>query len=187
MDDAMRTGTRDHEDILQWLSRELDGELADPQRILLNDHLDGCPRCATVAAQWRSLRRALAADARAQPPEVRVGVVDRILAHVQRAEAGEESAVPLAETAAPGSRRAVVLPFTSTLRRSAALAAGLLALIGTLYVARGPTTAVATGTGTIKTSDAALMRVLDRWQRGRRGARRPSSRCCWRPPATKSR
>ncbi len=146
-----------HDDVLRWMSLELDGELRTRERILLTDHLTGCPPCASVAAQLRSARRAFTADASARPP---VALVDRILARIARAEE-----TPVAVGARGGSLLRMV-------RASAALAAGMLVLVGSFYVAHGPTRAVAGSTPTLQMTDPALMRVLERWERGR--AARPA-------------
>ena len=144
-----------HDDVLQWLSAELDDELPEPQRILLDDHLDGCPRCAAVARDWRATRVALGRDRRQAARRVPVGLAERIVARL-------EPAAPLATTA-------VALAPLRVLRRSAALAAACLALIAGLWIGTEPSHASATAgrssSGAI--DDPALQRVLERWQKGR--------------------
>ena len=116
MNDELRLPAGAHEDALRWLNRALDGEISERERILLDDHLSGCPPCSTVASQLRAASSVLRADARSHPP---VGLVDRILARIARSG---EPAAPLAETGSSSRGLAVVRP----LRWSAALAAGLL-------------------------------------------------------------
>jgi hypothetical protein len=140
-----------HEEMLRWFSRRLDGELPEREAILLADHLDGCPRCALVASQLRAARRAIAADESVRSP---VGLVERIVARASRAE-------PVAADAAP-SRPALRFP-VGILRASAALAAGLLLLVGGLYVAQGPKHAMAGASPTLR-ADPDLARVLGRWR-----------------------
>jgi anti-sigma factor RsiW len=152
-----------HEDVLRWLSRDLDGELSERERILLSDHLDGCPPCEQVARQLRSAERALAEDAAVHPP---VGLVERILARIDRGGV----AAPALETSQPAMAHAAAVrtlrPLVS-LKWSAALAAGLLALVTSVHLARAPKLAVASTTREFAGSDPALKRVLERWQRGR--------------------
>ena len=148
-----------HEDVLQWLSLDLDGELRERERILLSDHLSGCPRCEQVAEQMRAARRAIKVDARLRTP---VGLVDRIVSRIERAD--EE--LEVAREPAPVAMAAVVSTRGFSfrlLRSSAALAAGLLLLVGGVFVAQEPKQAVATGTRTL---DPDVRRILDRWQAG---------------------
>jgi len=176
MFDDLKLPAGTHEDVLGWMSKELDGELPERERIFLSDHLSGCPPCASVAAQLRAASRTLRADARARPP---VGLSDRILARIARAG---EPARPVAAVADASRAGGALHPRAGgalhpraggalqMLRWSAALAAGLLALASVAYVAQSPKTAVAANQPTLRTADAALMRVLDRWQKGRAAA-----------------
>jgi len=150
-----------HEDVLQWLSAELDGELPERQRILLTDHLDGCPRCAAVARDWRATRAVVRRDAVESVRRVPVGLADRIVARL-------EPAAPFATAGAPAAGVALAPAPLRVLRRSAALAAACLALIAGLWIATEPSHASATvprAAGAI--DDPALQRVLERWQKGR--------------------
>ena len=147
-----------HDDVLLWTSRALDGELPERERILLEDHLAGCPACAQVAADWRGVQRAIARDALSRSP---IGLADRIMARVTR-ESGEVPAMR-SEPAGLG-----VVPLIRRLRVSVALAAGLLAVAAGLWLATAPTQAMAGSERGIASSDPALARVLDRWQQGRR-------------------
>ncbi|MBM4013961.1 MAG: zf-HC2 domain-containing protein, partial [Planctomycetes bacterium] len=79
-DDLSAGPTTRHDDVLRWLSRDLDGELPAREQVLLNDHLDGCPRCSAVAREWRAARRLLAADAALAARRAPVGLTERIMA-----------------------------------------------------------------------------------------------------------
>jgi len=165
MNDPIQIPAGVHEDVLAWVSRELDSELPERERILLADHLDGCPRCASVAAQLRSAHRALAVDARARPP---IGLPDRILARIARAGEAEDAASATADAGEPASRRGGAV--VRMLRASAAVAAALLVVVGSVHVAQGPTQAVAGDAPTLEAADPALVRVLERWHKGRAAA-----------------
>ncbi len=151
-----------HEDVLQWLSAELDDELPERQRILLADHLDGCPRCAAVARDWRATRVALGRDRQQAARRVPVGLADRIVARL-------EPSAPLATATASASGALALAPAPlRVLRRSAALAAACLALIAGLWIATEPSHASATAARAPSAiDDPALQRVLERWQKGR--------------------
>lgn len=47
----MRTVHGDCERVRQWISVELDAELSDFERVLITDHVAGCPSCATFQAE----------------------------------------------------------------------------------------------------------------------------------------
>jgi anti-sigma factor RsiW len=163
MNDELRIPKGAHQDALAWMSRELDGELSERERVLLYDHLDGCPTCARVAAQMKAQHRVLAADARLRPP---VGLVERIVAYVGRAGEPAQSAAAERDGAGqPAAARAGSA--LRLLRASAAFAAALLVLAGGVYVASEPRQAAAAGAPSLKASDPGLLRVLERWQKGR--------------------
>lgn len=162
-----------HDDVLQWLSRSIDGELPRREQILLEDHLDGCPRCQRVALDWRRLSGALRRDAAASQRRAPVGLDERILARIAT-EAAAGGTVAATEAAAgaeswPVARGESSAPLSiGWLRRSAALAAGLLLLLGIGWVASGPRQASAAARpSALEQADPALRRVLERWQRGR--------------------
>lgn len=159
----MSHGDMLHHDVLQWLCRSLDGELPRREQILLEDHLDGCPRCQRVALDWRRLSGALRRDAAASQRRAPVGLDERILARIatEAAGGGAESW--------QGARGDASAPLSiGWLRRSAALAAGLLLLLGVGWVASGPRQASAAARpSALEQADPALRRVLERWQRGR--------------------
>ncbi|MBL8840383.1 MAG: zf-HC2 domain-containing protein [Planctomycetes bacterium] len=170
-----------HGDVLQWLSRSLDGELPRREQILLDDHLDGCPRCQRVALDWRRLSSALRRDAAESQRRAPVGLDERILARIatEAATGGAAAATgaavggeSLVESRAASWPRASDEPSAPLpigwLRRSAALAAGLLLLLGLGWVASGPRQASAAARpSALEQADPALRRVLERWQRGR--------------------
>ncbi len=149
-----------HDDVLQWLSRSLDGELPEREQILLADHIDGCPRCARVAVEWRSMRGLLreeAALAARRPP---VGLDERIMARIKM------EAAP-SHTASDRDGDLPIAPVMRWVRRSAAVAAGILLLLGVGGVVWGPQQASATVTpSALERADPALRRVLERWQKG---------------------
>ncbi len=168
--------TAAHEDVLRWLSRSLDGELSDREQILLADHVDGCPRCAQVALEWRRVHAVLRRDALAAQRRAPVGLDERILARIADAANGvvevggaaESLAAPVDGEAARDERGRQAMPPLQWMRRSAAIAAGLLVLLGVSWVASGPEQASAAARpSALEQADPALRRVLERWQRGR--------------------
>jgi anti-sigma factor RsiW len=144
-----------HEDVLRWLSSDLDGELPARDQVLLNDHLGGCPRCASVAREWRAARKLMAVDAALAARRTPVGLTERIMARL------EPIAVAGAETSPTHA-----LPLQS-LQRSALLAAACLLGLLCSWLVSEPRVVSATATGpALGKDDAALERVLERWQRG---------------------
>jgi anti-sigma factor RsiW len=154
-DDEVPAGA--HADALVWLNRSLDGEISPRDRILLDDHLAGCVRCSAIAAQWRSIERAVRVDAKPRTP---VGLVDRIVSRVTRtaAAAGETAAADAVPRFAP----------IRMLRMSAALAAGLVVSVGLFWLGSQPSGASAAtrSPSILESQDPALLRVLERWERG---------------------
>jgi hypothetical protein len=112
------TGPGPHDDALLWVSKELDGEITERERVLLGDHLEACLACSTVRRELRGIRSAARTHDAAQLP---VGLVDRVATHVLAPE-------PAAAVASPRS------PLLQLLRRSAAAAAAVLLLLGGIYV-----------------------------------------------------
>lgn len=136
-----------HDDVLLWVSKELDGELTSQERILLTDHLQGCPPCTQARRELRGLSSVLRTHEKVLPP---VGLVDRVVAHV------------LAPQAA-----AIVGPWRS-LRLSAALAAAALLALGVVYIAGLPGLAMAdTKPRSEHRLDPELERALTRWESAR--------------------
>lgn len=125
-------GSVRHDDVLAWVSLELDGELGARERVLLDDHLSGCPRCAQIRRELQGVRGFARDDSeRVHAP---VGLVDRVVAHVM---APERAAAPTEAAQAP-------ILVMRRLRRSAALAAAVLLVLGGIYVGRLPREAGAT-------------------------------------------
>lgn len=69
----------------ELLNAYVDGELDEPQRRLVEEHVRRCPRCSAEAAELRALKTVLAAaaaaDARLEPDEERrriAGIVGRV-------------------------------------------------------------------------------------------------------------
>jgi len=142
------SGPGPHDDALLWVSKELDGEITERERVLLGDHLEACLACSTVRRELRGIRSAARTHEAVQLP---VGLVDRVATHVL----APESAVAVAP---PRS------PLLQLLRRSAAAAAAVLLLLGGIYVGRLPRTAGATQhTPYTGTHDPTLERALARW------------------------
>lgn len=149
-----------HEDVLRWLSRELDGELPAREQVLLADHLDGCPRCAEVARDWRATRKFLRADADAAARRAPVGLTERIMARLAPAPVE-----PVLAGAVPTPL--LQLPMR-LLRRSAAVAAAcMIALAGAWFATEPAAVSATSGTPALGRDDPALQRVLERWQKGR--------------------
>src|SRR6185295_14200255 len=148
-----------HEDVLTWVSKELDGELSAHERVMLNDHLDGCHACSQVRRELQGVRAAARTFEDVRPP---VGLVDRVVSHVFAAERNEVAMTGRAS--APVLAPAPLFPLHSLLRRSAAIAAELLLLLGGVYVGRMPRKAYADDK-LIRSHriDPALERALTRW------------------------
>ena len=153
-----------HGDVLQWLSRQLDGELPAREQVLLSDHLDGCPRCALVARDWQVAQRLMRDDAIASARRAPLGLADRIVARLK-------PLVPVA--AAPAAQlepEAAVVPLRA-LRRSAMLAASCLAALASIWFSTEPDQmSASSAVPALGSDDPALQRVLDRWQKGRDAA-----------------
>lgn len=152
------TGSVRHDDVLAWVSKELDGELDVRERVLLDDHLAACPRCSQIRSELRGVRGFARDDGeRVLPP---VGLVDRVVAHVmspQHAAAGAENL---------GAQAPILV--MRRLRRSAALAAAALLVLGGIYVGRLPREATATEIkGATPPLDPDLKRVLERRESSR--------------------
>jgi anti-sigma factor RsiW len=128
------TGSRNdrHDDVLAWVSKELDGELAVRERVLLDDHLAGCPRCAQIRRELRGAHAFARSELedRVLPP---VGLVDRVVTHVLSPD----------HAAAPAEAAAAPVLLLRRLRRSAAVAAAALLVFGGIYVGRMPSEALA--------------------------------------------
>src|SRR5262245_63952951 len=73
------TGPGPHDDVLLWVSKELDGELGERERILLGDHLESCLACSKLRRELRGIRSAARAH---EPVQLPVGLVDRVATHV---------------------------------------------------------------------------------------------------------
>jgi anti-sigma factor RsiW len=147
------TGPGPHDDVLRWVSKELDGELGERERVLLGDHLEACLACAKVHRELRGIRDAARTHDAVQLP---VGLVDRVATHVLAPEPSAAGAAPLP-------------PLIRLLRRSAAVAAAVLLLLGGIYVGRLPSGALAKPIPRhyAQTHDAALERALARWTAAR--------------------
>lgn len=52
----------------EWMSRAMDGELADADRAELDRHVVGCPECRAAQAAWRQAGELLRAEAVEIPP-----------------------------------------------------------------------------------------------------------------------
>jgi anti-sigma factor RsiW len=144
------TGPGPHDDVLLWVSKELDGELGERERILLGDHLESCLACSTVRRELLGIRNAARTHEAVQLP---VGLVDRVATHVLAPE-------PVAAAAPP--------PLILLLRRSAAVAAAVLLLLGGIYVGRLPRGVSAEEpTPHSRVHDPALERALVRWAAAR--------------------
>ncbi len=145
-------GPGPHDDVLLWVSKELDGELGERERILLGDHLESCLACSTVRRELLGIRNAARTHEAVQLP---VGLVDRVATHVLAPE-------PVAAAAPP--------PLIRLLRRSAAVAAAVLLLLGGVYVGQMPREAWAKDDPTHsypRTHDPELERALVRWAAAR--------------------
>lgn len=146
------TGPGPHDDVLLWVSKELDGELGERERVLLGDHLEACLACSTVRRDLRGIRSAARSHEAVQLP---VGLVDRVATHVLAPE-------PVAAGSAPPP------PLIRLLRRSAVAAAAVLLLLGGVYVGRMPNAAYATPMDSHSGHhDPALERALARWASAR--------------------
>ena len=152
------TGSVRHDDVLAWVSKELDGELDVHERVLLDDHLAACPRCSQIRSELRGVRGFARDDGeRILPP---VGLVDRVVAHVMT----PERAAAAAET--HGAQPPILV--LRRLRRSAALAAAALLVLGGIYVGRLPSEATAKPLkGVTLPLDPDLKRVLERREASR--------------------
>src|SRR5262249_48358967 len=115
------TGPGPHDDVLLWVSKELDGELGERERVLLGDHLESCRSSSPARGELRGIRTAARTHEAVQLP---VGLVARVATHVLAPE-------PAAAAAPPP-------PLIVLLRRSAAVAAAVLLLLGGVYVGRLP-------------------------------------------------
>lgn len=159
-----KNGTNgEHEEALARLSRDLDGELGDVERILLAGHLDSCDRCAAVAARWRGIAGALRADSEARARIGPVGLKERILARTSEAASGAVEPVELSAASPAGGSGSTL----RSLKLSLAAAAALLVAAGWFHAASGPTRAMAGEGSTLRSDDPALLRVLERWRKGR--------------------
>lgn len=145
-----------HDDVLAWVSKELDGELDVRERVLLDDHLAACPSCSRIRAELRGVR-GFARDTREGRVLPPVGLVDRIVTHVMAPER--------AATASDTAQAPILL--MRRLRRSAALAAAALLVLGGIYVGRLPREAEASHDLThSRPIERDLERALDRSQSG---------------------
>lgn len=68
--------TMEHSTYEHWLDLELDGELAEPQRTRLAEHLEACARCREDRALLAGLHRTLDAP----PVSVREGFAEQVMA-----------------------------------------------------------------------------------------------------------
>lgn len=64
------------EEALEWIQRELDGDLAPEEEVLLRRHLSTCIQCAAEADRFRRLSEGLSRLPRVTPPH---SVVDRLI------------------------------------------------------------------------------------------------------------
>ncbi len=143
-------GPGPHDDVLLWISKDLDGELGERERVLLGDHLEACLACSTVRRELRGIRSAARTH---EPVQLPVGLVDRVATHVLAPETAAAAPPP---------------PLIRLLRRSAAAAAAVLLLLGGIYVGRLPREVYTTPLGPhSRTHDAALERALTRWAASR--------------------
>ncbi len=68
--------TMEHSTYEEWLDLELDGELAEPQRVRLTEHLETCARCREDRALLGGLHRELEAP----QAQVREGFAEQVVA-----------------------------------------------------------------------------------------------------------
>src|SRR5690606_36159744 len=63
-----RCGSVRCEEALEWIQRELDGDLAPEEEVLLRRHLSTCIQCAAEADRFRRLSEGLSRLPRVTPP-----------------------------------------------------------------------------------------------------------------------
>ena len=78
---------RSCEQVLEWISAELDGELSEPDRSALHEHLEHCPACSALYQELAGLSGALEELAAPAPD----GFVQNVMARIA-AEAAQEGA-----------------------------------------------------------------------------------------------
>lgn len=74
------------EEALEWIQRELDGDLTPEEKALLRRHLSTCTECASEANRLKRLSDGLSRLPRVTPPH---SVVDRLIESGQLPEGGE--------------------------------------------------------------------------------------------------
>ena len=78
---------RSCEQVLEWISAELDGELSEPDLSALHEHLEHCPACSALYQELAGLSGALEELAASAPD----GFVQNVMARIA-AEAAQEGA-----------------------------------------------------------------------------------------------
>jgi anti-sigma factor RsiW len=87
------------------LSRYLDGELRQPERLALEEHLSGCPECRGLLESLTSTLQAL----RSMRPSSRPGLADSVIAAL-RAKSPSPNVTPVLSARHPDSPTLTVVP-----------------------------------------------------------------------------